>query len=110
MGARIIPFPGLRIASPCSRCGGLRRVTFDQMSEAQRRWAPMGSVFPCPDCGEGAEIIPLLRVPRHVSTADGARRIGQAFADANAGRESAEHFQRVLEEVNAALNAEDQQR
>lgn len=63
MSATIHFLPPPRVAQPCRRCGGLRRVTFDQMSEAQQRWAPFGAIHPCPDCGDDAEIIPLLRVP-----------------------------------------------
>ena len=44
---------------PCQRCGGLRRVTFDQMTEAQQRWAPFGAIHPCPDCAGSAQVIPF---------------------------------------------------
>lgn len=60
----------LRTVMPCRRCGGSRRVTFDQMNEAQQRWAPLGAIHPCPDCGEDAEIIPMLSSRREASSTE----------------------------------------
>lgn len=71
MSATVHMLPTPRLVTPCCRCGGLRRVTFDQLSEAQRQCAPRGSVFPCPDCGDDAEVIPFeaaqMRVGRIMS-------------------------------------------
>lgn len=71
MTAEVIILPvmrceGARASRVCHRCGGTRRVTFDQMSEAQQRWAPYGSIFPCPACGNDAEIIPFEECQRRV--------------------------------------------
>lgn len=60
MTATVIVLPVM--AQPprgCPRCGGLRRVTFDQMNEAQQRWAPFGAIHPCPDCARPAQVIPF---------------------------------------------------
>jgi hypothetical protein len=54
--ASIVILPTVR-REPCRRCGGLRRITFDQMSEAQKRWAPPGAIHPCPDCAASAQVI-----------------------------------------------------
>jgi hypothetical protein len=69
MTALVLILPALRATRAsrvCHRCGGRRRVTFDQMSEAQQRWAPFGSIFPCPACGFEAEIIPFEECQRRV--------------------------------------------
>ena len=52
----------IRTMTPCRRCNGLRKVTFDQMSEAQQRWAPLGAIHPCPDCGDRTGATPPVIV------------------------------------------------
>lgn len=60
MGAIVLLLPSVeRVVMPCRRCGGLRKVTYDQLPETHRRHAPFGAVHPCPDCGEDSEVIPF---------------------------------------------------
>lgn len=54
-----------RTLTPCRRCGGLRRVTFDQLDAAHQARAPLAAIHPCPDCGDRtAAIEPLLAASR----------------------------------------------
>lgn len=48
--------------SPCRRCGGARKLTFDRLSPREQRLAGFGSLHPCPACGEDAEIIPFKQL------------------------------------------------
>lgn len=57
-----------RVVTPCRRCGGLRRVSYDQLPEGHRKHAPFGSVFPCPDCGDDTEVVlPIAAVTPSVT-------------------------------------------
>jgi hypothetical protein len=88
MSASVIVLPVVRVERECAgrichRCGGARYVTFDQLNEAERRWAPFGAVWPCPACGlpepiaqstgaangaeQVAEVIPFEEAQRRVA-------------------------------------------
>lgn len=55
----------IRTVQPCRRCGGLRRVTFDQLDPQQKVVAPRGAIHPCPDCGDRTGAIePLFAYQR----------------------------------------------
>ena len=55
--------------APCPRCFDLRFVSWYQMNEAQRLWAPAEAVLPCPDCGCDAQVIPFGHAPDDISRA-----------------------------------------